>query len=166
MGADGDLVAKRLARGSRCFVVWIGGAVGGYGWLSVSPEWMGEVQLRITPRAGEGYVWNCVTVPEHRRKGIFRSVLTGISNVAHAEGLKRLWIGSVAIPAEKAVGPSGFKPALHFTSVNTAALHWLAVRPSPDGDPALIADARSVLGVGGRPLRPGVSLRRSRPMRH
>jgi GNAT superfamily N-acetyltransferase len=166
MGADGDLVAKRLARGCRCFVVWIDGAVGGYGWLSVGPEWMGEVQLRMTPGAGEGYIWNCVTVPEHRRKGVFRSLLTGISKVAHAEGLKRLWIGSVAIPAEKAVGPAGFKPALHFTSGSIAGFHWLAVRPSPGGDPTLVADARAVLGAGGKPLRLGVSLRRSRPIRH
>lgn len=166
MGPDGDLVAKRLARGSRCFVVWMDGAVGGYGWLSISPEWMGEIQQQITLRAGEGYVWNCVTMPEHRRKGVFRSLLTGISNIAHAEGLKRLWIGSIAIPAEKAVGESGFKPALRFTSASIGRFLWLGVRPSPQGDPTLIADARAALGVGGKPLRDGVSLRRSRPIRH
>jgi GNAT superfamily N-acetyltransferase len=166
MGPDGDLVAKRLARGCRGFVVWMNGAVGGYGWLTVGPEWMGEIQQQITPRAGEGYIWNCVTMPEHRRKGVFRSLLIGISNVAHAEGSKRLWIGSIAIPAEKAVGESGFRPALYFTSVRIGRVHLLAVRPSPDGDPMLIADARAALGVGGKPLRDGVSLRRSRPIRH
>lgn len=158
MGPDGDLVAKRLARGSRCFVVWMDGAVGGYGWLSVGPEWMGEVQLRITPGAGEGYVWNCVTVPEHRRKGIFRSLLTGISNIAHAEGLKRLWIGSIAVPAEKAVGESGFRPALHFTSMTAAGLNLLRVSRA---DQKLSNEATAVVSI-----QPGLHVRRVKIVRH
>ncbi len=156
MGPDGELVAKRLARGSRCFVVWIGDSVGGYGWLSVTPEWMGEIQLQITPPAGEGYLWNCVTVPEHRRKGVFRSLLTGVSNAAFAEGLKRLWIGSVAIPAEKAIGPAGFHPALHFTSMTAAGLNLLRVSRAELAD-----DASAVLSIS-----PGVHLRRARTIRH
>lgn len=159
MGPEGDLVERRLARRCRCFVVWIEGAIGGYGWLSTSAEWVGELQVEIAPRRGEGYVWNCVTVAEHRRKGIFRSLLLGISDLARRDGLTRLWIGSVNIPAERAVAPSGFRPALHFTSMTIAGLHAMRVI-NPPGSP-LALEAQAVLGV-----RPGWTIRRSHSRRH
>ncbi len=159
MGADADLAASRLARGCRCFVVQVEDAVAGYGWLSSGPEWIGELQLQITPRPGEAYIWNCVTIAEHRRKGIFRAVLLGISGVARREGLRRLWLGSVAIPAEKAVGPSGFKPALHFASVRVAGLHLMRV--SHASERALASDALAVVST-----KAGVHVRRSQGRRH
>src|SRR5438105_10116961 len=159
MGPEGDLVALRLERGCRCFVVVVDGAVAGYGWLSTGPEWIGELQLEIRPRPGEAYVWNCVTLAEHRRKGIFRSLLAGISAHARDSGLRRLWIGSVAIPAEKAVGPSGFEPALRFTSISIAGLQVLRVTHATDAQVA--TDASAVLAI-----RPRLYLRRKTPRRH
>jgi acetyltransferase (GNAT) family protein len=159
MGQEGDLVAGRFARGCRCFAVLIDGAVAGYGWLSVGPEWVGELQLEIKPKAGEAYLWNCVTIPQHRMKGVFRSLLVGVSAVAHQAGLKRLWIGSVAIPGERAVASSGFKAALHFTTSNFAGVHWMRVMPATDN--SLAAEACSVLTT-----RPGWFIRRSQTRRH
>ena len=159
MGREGDLVAKRFARGCRCFAVWIDGSLGGYGWMTTGPEWIGELQLEIKPRPGEGYIWNCVTLAEHRRKGVFRSLLIGISGLARKEGLKRLWLGSLAIPAEKAVAPSGFKPALQLNSLNFAGLHLLRVAES--ADQGLARDAAVALGIS-----PGIMLRRSRVRAH
>jgi len=166
MGPEGDLVDARLARGCRCFAVLTGGAVAGYGWLSAGPEWIGEIQLEIRPGPGEGYIWNCFTMPEHRRQGVFRSVIRGITSVAARGGLTRLWIGSVAIPAQQAIGPSGFEPALHLHSTVKAGMCWLKVIVPEEADPRLVGAARDVLGVGGRPLRIATTLRRSHPRRH
>ena len=159
MGSDGGLVEPRLARGSKCFVVWADRDIAGYGWLSTGPEWIGELQLEITPRPAEAYVWNCVTVAEHRRHGVFRSLLLGISQIARLEGFRRLWIGSVAIPAERAVGPAGFRPALRFTSMTAAGVHLMRVTPTPYR--GLATDALAVLS-----LRPGLYVRRSHTRRH
>lgn len=114
MGAEADLVKPRFARGCRCFAVVLDGAVAGYGWLSTGPEWIGELQMEIRPRRAEAYIWNCVTLAEHRRKGIFRSLVAGIAGAARETGVTRVWIGSVDIPAEKALAPLGFRPAAHF----------------------------------------------------
>jgi len=138
----------------------VDGSIAGYGWLSTQPEWIGELQLEIRPGVGEGYVWNCATVLRHRRKGIFRAVLTGISNHARASGLRRLWIGSVAIPAERAVGPSGFRPALRFSTWRLGSAHLRRSQASPDADPKLIVEARVVLGSHEAPMRLGTSIRR------
>jgi len=161
MGADGDLVATRLARGCRCFGVWRDGELAGYGWLSTDAEWIGELQLEIKPGAGEAYIWNCFTLAQHRRRGVLRALLAGIRERAHSEGMKRVWIGSVAIPAERAFGPSGFNPALAMTSVRFAGFHWLQVRPADGADPALVAAAQDVVATS-----PRWYLRRSRRRRH
>ena len=159
MGADGDLAARRLARGCLCFAVWIEGEIGGYGWLSTGPEWIGELQLEIKPREREAYIWNCVTVPEHRRRGVFRSLVVGMSAAARRLGARRVWIGSVDIPAEKALAPIGFQPALHFNVATVAGLHLMRV--SRSAETALAAQGSAVVGVG-----PGLVLRASHPRRH
>ena len=158
MAREASLVRPRLARGVRCFAAMVDGSIAGYGWLSTQPEWIGELQLDIRPGPGEGYVWNCATVPEHRRQGIFRAVLSGIINHARASGLRRLWIGSVAIPAEGAVGPSGFRAALRFSTWRLGPAHVLRSQASPEADPKLIADACLVLGSHDAPMRLGVSI--------
>jgi len=156
MGQEASLVRPRLARGCRCFAVVIDGAIAGYGWLSSASEWIGELQLNIFPRAGEGYIWNCATIAEHRRKGIFRAILGGITGVARSEGYRRLWIGSVDIPAEKAVRPSGFRPALTFRTASLLGMHLMVARRAPDADFSLTEEARHVLGSPGAPLVMGV----------
>jgi GNAT superfamily N-acetyltransferase len=159
MGREAALVEPRFARGCRCFAVMLDSAVAGYGWLSTGPEWIGEIQLTITPRAGEGYIWNCVTLAPHRRKGVFRSLLLGITEIARRERLTRLWIGSVAIPAERAVGPSGFRPALRFDSLTLRTIHVMTMRSA---DSVLAREARAVLrAASGR-----LVIRRSRHRRH
>jgi len=159
MGEEAGLVRPRFARGCRCFAVMINGSIAGYGWLSTAPEWIGELQLEISPNPGEAYIWNCVTVAEHRRKGVFRSLLGRIAGTATAEGTRRLWIGSVAIPAEKAVAASGFRPAMRFTAFGAAGMHFVRVAAAKED--ALGAEAQRVLQV-----KPGFYLRRSRRRRH
>jgi GNAT superfamily N-acetyltransferase len=161
MGDEGDLVEVRLARGCRCFGAWLGDELAGYGWLSTGPEWIGELELVITPRDGEGYIWNCFTLPQLRRRGVLRALLAGIRKSAHDEGFSRLWIGSVAIPAESAFGPSGFAPALVFASEVIAGYRWIEVGPVAATDPALVDAAHRAVGVPD-----GRFLRTSRPRRH
>jgi GNAT superfamily N-acetyltransferase len=161
MGDEGDLVAMRLARGCRCFGAWLGDELAGYGWLSTGAEWIGELELVITPRDDEGYIWNCFTLPQLRRRGVLRALLAGIRSRATQEGLSRLWIGSVAIPAERAFGPSGFTPALVFASEVIAGYRWIEVAPAAGTDPALVEAAHRALGVPD-----GRFLRTSHPKRH
>jgi GNAT superfamily N-acetyltransferase len=161
MGPDSDLVEKRMARGCRCFAALIDGGLAGYGWLSTGPEWIGELQLEIRPKPAEGYIWNCVTLPEHRRKGVFGSLITGIAADGSREGLRRMWIGTVAIPAEKALGPAGFEPVLEFATVVMVGHIWIRVRAAAGADAKTVADAHQAVAMPA-----GRFLRTSRPRRH
>jgi len=136
----------------------VGNEIGGYGWLSTSPEWVGEIGAELQLRPGDGYIWNCFTVPQHRRKGIFRSLLIGIPRIAREEGLRRLWIGTVAIPAEKVVGPSGFTPVISWAGFAFAG-RLFSIEIARDSE--LIREAREIFGGS-----PGIHLRRLRTRRH
>lgn len=166
MADEGALVALRLVRGCRCFVASSGDELIGYGWLSTSSEWIGEVELEITPSAGEAYVWNCVTLLDHRRQGVFRTLLGRVNEIARREGLTRLWIGSMEDPAEKAVIDAGFIRVLDFEVAHSSGMRNLTVRAVHGAAPGLVVDARKALGLGGRMLPLGATSERSQTRRH
>lgn len=161
MGAESHLVPGRLAKGSRCFGAWFGHELVGYGWLSSKPEWIGEVQLEIAPAAREAYLWNCVTLAPHRRKGVFRSVLTSVVAKAAEEGLSRLWIASGGDIGQNSLMKAGFAPVVHFDTASRFGLRWLKVAPVDGVDPGLATAAHEAMSI-----KPGSSLRISRPRSH
>lgn len=166
MRIDPEVVDARMARGCRCFVARLGDEVVAFGWLATGTEWIGELELEITPEPGAAYIWNCITHPAHRRKGFFRSLVNGIATHARGEGLKTLWIGTLDIPAAKGVADVGFVPAMRFTSVWMYGIRWLRARPAESVDPALLMSAREVLAIAGVPLRLGSSMKRAEQRRH
>jgi len=149
MGEEGDRVAPRLARGCRAFARMVDGAVVSYGWLSPGREWVGELALYLEPAPGEAYVWNCLTLEAHRRRGHYRRVLEGIVSVARSEGLRRLWIGSVDVPAEKADVDAGFERVLRFDVSRDGTTRTLSVSAAPGADEAIVHVARQRLGLRG-----------------
>lgn len=153
MGEEGDLVSLRLARGCRCFTGWLNGDLVAYGWLSMGPEWIGEVGCLITPAAGEAYVWNCVTVARFRRLGVFHGLLARVAGCCRSEGLARLWIGSVPGGASSSVAGAGFTPALIVDSWAGAGIRVHLVRPVRSAAPLLVEGGRRALGVGTLSLR-------------
>jgi GNAT superfamily N-acetyltransferase len=161
MGTEANLVPARLARGSRCFGVWVGHELVGYGWLSAKPEWIGEIELEIAPAEGEAYVWNCVTLAPHRRKGVFRSLVASLVAQARKEGLARLWIAAVSDLADNAIERASFVPVVRFDTATRFGLRWLAITPVKGVDPDLSAAAREVMAI-----KPGTSIRRSKSRRH
>ena len=151
----------RLARGSRCFGVWIGHELVGYGWLSTKPEWIGEVELEIAPAAGEAYIWNCVTLAPHRRKGVFRSLVGSVVATTREEGLAKMWIASETDLAESAIEQAGFVRVVRMDSGSRFGMRWLRVAPVDGVDSGLLAAARGVMAI-----KPGLSLRRSKRRSH
>lgn len=166
MGAEGDRVAKRMQRGCRCFAAEIGAEIVGYGWVSMATEWIGETQLEIRPARGEAYVWNCVTLPAHRRKGVFGAVLRAIKAELKGDGLSRVWIGSVEDPAQAAIHGAGFVPVMRLDATSRWGFRWLRVRPAYKADPQLVPAASLALGSRGVPLGSGFYLRWAEIRRH
>jgi GNAT superfamily N-acetyltransferase len=163
MGQEGDLVSLRLARGCRCFVVRVHDELAAYGWLSTGPEWIGELGLEIRPAAAEAYIWNCVTLPAQRRRGLFRTLLSALIRQARHDQLSRLWIGSIDRAGEGAVADAGFRPVLHLDVLDLPGLRWISVTRAKGAAAVSVDDALESLGEGGR-FRAGP--RRPRQRRH
>jgi len=161
MGPEGDLVAIRLQRRCRCFGAWSGDQLVAYGWLSSGPEWIGELGLEIRPGPGEAYVWNCVTLPDQRRRGVFRNLLQCVVRTAAEEGLQRLWIGSIEDYADRAIVDAGFRPILMFEAQALAGYKRLLVAAADDADRELVDAAFRALTVTR-----GESVRRVMSRRH
>jgi GNAT superfamily N-acetyltransferase len=166
MGTEGDRVATRMRRGCRCFVARINEEIVGYGWVSTAAEWMGEVQLEIRPARGEAYIWNCVTLPPHRLKGVFGALLRAVKAQLKGDGLSRAWIGSVDDPAEKAFDDAGFVPVMRLDATSRLGFRWVRVRPAYRADPLLAAAASLALGSRGVPFGSGFYLRWAETRRH
>jgi GNAT superfamily N-acetyltransferase len=155
MGEEGDLVQARFARGCRCLAVRAGGGVAAYGWVSTGPEWIGELGIEIRPGPDEAYVWNCVTLPPHRRRGLFRALLHTAVDGAGSQGLARLWIGTVDGVGVSAVAHAGFQPLLSIGVLELPGTGWLSVRGAPGAPAATVAAALQALAGGGERLRSG-----------
>ena len=147
MGADGNRAALRFARGCRCFAIESGGHIVSYGWLSTTREWIGELSAWITPAPGEAYVWNCFTLEPYRRRGHYRALLSGLAGLPD---VRRLWIGSIEVPAEKADSDAGFRPVLHFTVNRVGPVRSLRAEAAPGAPDDLVAQARRRLGLISR----------------
>lgn len=65
----------RLAAGRKAYAIWKDGAPAAVGWVSFTPERIGELGLWVHLRPGEAYVWDCVTQPAFRRQGLYRTLL-------------------------------------------------------------------------------------------
>jgi GNAT superfamily N-acetyltransferase len=125
MGEDAGRVAPRLDRGCRSFAVCGGDRVLAYGWLSAGPEWIGEAGCEIRPGPREAYIWNCVTLPSHRRRGMFGALVRGITEQAQREGFERLWIASVAGTAERVVQALGYTAAARLNVHAVGPMRWI-----------------------------------------
>ncbi len=166
MGADGDLAAVRLDRGCRAFGGWKEDALVAFGWVSTGAEWIGELGLEIRPGPGEAYIWNCVTLEPHRRQGYFQALVRCIAAQAHAEGLSRLWIGSIDAVGTSALRAAGWTPVLRFTIRTLPWFRRLAVWSDEEAEPDLVRACRRALYAGGQPVLGGSALGRTSRRRH
>jgi hypothetical protein len=170
MGGEGELAGLRLARGCRCFSVFSSALAGeevlAYGWLSSGAEWIGEIRLEIKPEPGEAYIWNCLTLPAQRRRGMFRAMLVRICSVLRDEGGARLWIASSRGGTVSTLAAVGFRPVLAIGEVNLADVRLLRTTAAPAAEPALVSAARRALASGGLRLPGTALLRRPGPRLH
>lgn len=137
-----DTMQERLASHHRAFIAYVDDAVAGWGWLATRDARIGELgfSFRLPPR--DRYLWNFVTLPTHRGRGVYTRLLDEIVR-REAHAAERFWI---AYAPENHASGRGIRRA---GFVDVAALSFL-----PTGQPAL-ADllpggarrAQALLGV-------------------
>lgn len=109
-----DVMQNRFADGHRAYIAYDQGEPAGWGWVATRVAEIGELATRFDIPRGHRYLWNFVTLPHHRGKGIYPRLLQSIlqTEAAHAE---TFWI---AYAPENRASASGIHKA-GFTTVAT-----------------------------------------------
>jgi ribosomal protein S18 acetylase RimI-like enzyme len=148
-GAAASQVAPRLAAGRRCCAAWVSGQPAAWGWVSYETEHVGELGLQLHLRAGEAYIWDCATVPEYRRRGLYAALLAHMARALLAEGVQTIWIGADYnnAPSQAGIGSAGFSAVAEIAAAPPPAgqrrqLAQLVARPGVS--PQVLADAGRV----------------------
>ena len=83
---------SRFAAGHRAWVAWLDGAAAAWGWVASRNASIGELNLAFDLPPGDLYLWNFVTSPAHRGRGIYPRLLDAIVRTESADGSARFWI--------------------------------------------------------------------------
>lgn len=140
-------VRRRFAAGSRCFVARIEGEIVAYGWVSQGMERIGELERSLHMQPNEAYIWNCATLPQFRRRGLYTALLGYMASVLREEGVRRLWIGTSLQnrPSLQGMAAAGFQPVIKVLYVRFLALSYARVMGETSAPPAHVAEAQRAL---------------------
>lgn len=87
-----DELRKRMDRGHRPYLARIHGEPAAYGWSAWERAEIGELGLDFSLPDGDHYLWDFVTLPNYRGRGIYPRMLQGIIR-AELDTAERFWIG-------------------------------------------------------------------------
>jgi GNAT superfamily N-acetyltransferase len=106
-----DEVESRLGAGHRIYIAAVDGVPAASGWVATLAASIGELDLEFALPPSDRYLWDFVTLPEWRGRGIYSRLLQGIV-AAEGAGAERFWI--IHAPENVASGSgivkAGFEP--------------------------------------------------------
>jgi ribosomal protein S18 acetylase RimI-like enzyme len=148
MGLPSAADATRRFTGRRCcYAAWDGERIAAYGWASRGYECVGELERAFHMAPDEAYIWDCVTLPEYRGRGLYSALLAYMLAELRDTGARRTWIGASLDnqPSIKGFINAGFRPAIKLIYGRLLALHcaWVIAYPHAPGE--LVAAAQRMI---------------------
>jgi GNAT superfamily N-acetyltransferase len=152
-GLAPDEVVGRLEAGNRCYVAWLDGQVVGYGWVADAGAAIGELDLAFRLDSRDRYLWDFVTLPAWRGRGLYPHLLQAIlraeeggrfwiinapENVASARGIAKAGFADVGSLAFARAGGVGIAPtgAAERAAAGAAVL-GVPLVPTSEADPGV-----------------------------
>ncbi|HEX9413353.1 MAG TPA: GNAT family protein [Ktedonobacterales bacterium] len=132
-----------LHDGHRLYIARIDRMAVGYGWCATSVASIGELNHTFTLPPGARYLWDFVTAPAWRGRGVYPHLLQAILTRESAEA-ERFWIGHAPQNAASARGitKAGFQRVGELYALSDGSLGLL-----PDAQTERNAPAAAILGV-------------------
>ncbi len=137
MNLDEKTIQERIDTGHRPYVARIGETPAGYGWVARHEASIGELDLEFALPPDNRYLWDYVTLPQFRGRGVYPHLLQTILR-REFQAADRFWI--IYAP-ENDASESGIRKA-GFTPVDE--LFFLA--DSGAGMIPLVSDIRAQMG--------------------
>jgi ribosomal protein S18 acetylase RimI-like enzyme len=128
-------IEARMAAGHRAYVATVDGVRAAWGWVATRRASIGELGLTFSVPEGERYLWNFVTRPAFRGRGIYPRLLQEIVRRESMDA-DRFWI--VYAPenraSEKGIVAAGFQRA---ADLSFGATGGVALQPRTGEDASL-----------------------------
>jgi ribosomal protein S18 acetylase RimI-like enzyme len=155
-----ERIRRDLGRQRRCFAAWREGQIASYCWISLGQEYVGEMERVLKLLPGEAYIWNCATLPDFRRNGIYTALLGHIMTRLSEDGLQRVWIGADLEnePSHRAFASAGFRPAAFFTYLRLWRFYGFRASAPRGAAPQHLAAARRLFQLSDLPRLGSLSL--------
>jgi hypothetical protein len=140
-----DQVARRLADRNRVFLLRLGGELAAYGWSAAGRAHIGGLDLAFVVPPGERYLWDFVTFPPYRGRGLYPLLLQEILRRESSEA-EWFWIGHDAenLASRRGILKAGFAPA---GEAGWAPDGQLGLVRAAEADPELVRRASRLLGL-------------------
>lgn len=84
-------IQDRFSAGHRAYVASMHGVPAAWGWIATRSATIGELKVAFSFSPAERYLWNFVTLPDFRGRGIYPRLLEAIVDAERAEA-ERFWI--------------------------------------------------------------------------
>lgn len=142
---------SRLQTGRHCHAALVQGHLAAYGWVSFDSEHVGELNLQVRLPAGEAYIWDCLTLPEYRQKGLYSSLLSSMLQELRGNGFRRVWIGADLDnePSQRGIAKAGFQFVAEAVVARVLAVRMVWLQGRPGASEHLVDEARRVF-LGNR----------------
>lgn len=154
---DAAEIAGRFSNERRCYVAWDKDRIVVYGWASRGQECVGELERAFHMAPDEAYIWDCVTLPEYRGRGLYSALLAYMLADLRDAGVHRTWIGASLDnqPSIKGFMNAGFQPAIKLVYGRLLALRcsWVIAHPGAPG-PLVAAAKRMIIAEDERMFGP------------
>ncbi|SFM53968.1 Acetyltransferase (GNAT) family protein [Marinobacter zhejiangensis] len=129
--SEGEFL-RRTGQGNVLYELFVDGDPVCYGWVGQGGSRVGILHnLKLTVPDRAFYIWDCATLPDHRGRGHFQTLLKGLlecQGASSAAALAAVDTGNTA--SRKALEKAGFKPMFSYFSLRVGGrvLVSLAIR--------------------------------------
>lgn len=125
-----DDIRRRFIDGHRAYVARLDGEPAAFGWVATATATIGELDVAITLPARQRYLWNFVTLPRFRGRGIYPRLLRTILEDGRDDAE---WWWIMYAPENRASGAgiakAGFTPAASVAFDATGRVAFAELRP-------------------------------------
>jgi GNAT superfamily N-acetyltransferase len=145
-------VRRRLARGHHVFLLRVGGEPAAYGWSATGPAEIGGLPWSFTVPSGQRYLWDFVTLPSFRGRGLYPLLLQEIVR-RQLDQAEWFWIGHEPDndASQRGILKAGFRLGGYVLRLPGGELGFIG---SPDAAPETTHGAARALGMKHLHQRP------------
>ena len=110
-----------------------GDTIAGYGWVRYGMVRIPDLRLEIALPKDHVYIWDCLTFPAYRGRGIFPGLLHYLLDDLDRQGIRQAWaaIAPGNLASQRAFAKAGFR----LVAYTDGGVGTFAARPTPEATP-------------------------------